>query len=158
MTLPKHSSSPRASRARGLLFVLAVLVASLAIGASTASASSAPLQVDFVKHLVDPATLTFKGTVSGAVTGTLTSHLVSLNRVDGPIYNIVFEWDISAGDHSFTALTSGTWNTYIGQVTLNGTVVSGYLEGAQVHEQGHLIDRNTLTFAGVIQLMPTTAA
>jgi hypothetical protein len=140
-----------------LLFVLAAVATSLTIVASTASASNAPLQVDFVKHLVDPSTLTFQGTVSGAVTGTLTSHLVSLNRIDGPIYNITFEWDISAGDQSFTALTSGTWNTDIGQVTLNGTVISGYLDGAQVHEQGHLIDPTTLTFAGVIQLMPATA-
>jgi hypothetical protein len=63
----------------------------------------------------------------------------------------------AAGDQSFTALTSGIWNTDIGQVTLNGRVVSGYLDGAQVHEQGHLIDPTTLTFAGVIQLMPATA-
>jgi hypothetical protein len=158
MAPPKNKVRRRLAPARALLFVLAAVVASLAIGASTASASNQPLQVDFVKHLVDPATLTFSGTVSGAVTGTLASHVVSLNHIDGPVYNIVFEWDVSAGDHSFTALTSGTWNTDIGQVTLNGTVVSGYLDGAQVHEQGHLVDPATLAFAGVIQLMPATGA
>jgi len=156
MPLDKNKPQHRLVWMGALLFLLATVAASLAIGASAASASNAPLQVDFVKHLVNPATLTFNGTTSGAVTGTLTSHVVSLNRVDGPVYNITFEWEISAGDHSFTALTDGTWNTDIGQVTLNGTVISGYLDGAQVHEQGHLIDPNTLTFAGVIKLMPAT--
>jgi hypothetical protein len=156
MTPDKSKSRQGFARATALLVVLAAVVASLTIGASTVAASNAPLQIDFVKHLVDPATLTFQGTVSGAVSGTLSSHVVSLNRIDGPIDNITFEWDISAGDQSFTALTSGTWNTDTGQVTLNGTVISGYLDGAQVHEQGHLIDPNTLTFAGVIQLMPAT--
>jgi hypothetical protein len=41
---------------------------------------------------------------------------------------------------------------------MNGTVTSdGYLAGAQVHEQGELVDPDTLEFQGVIQVMPATA-
>ncbi len=124
--------------------------------APAATASNAPLQVDFVKHLVDPSTLTFEGTTSGAVSGDLTTR-VSVNNVSGPIIHMTVDWIVSAGDESFTAQTSGTWNTVIGQVVLDGSVISGYLNGAQVHEEGHLVDPSTLTFEGFLRLMPATA-
>jgi hypothetical protein len=143
---------------RKLLLMLAPFVAGAALLASTASASNAPLQVDFVKHVVDPVNLIFQGTASGAVTGSLTSRLVSLQGVSGPVYHITFDWIVSAGSQSFTARTTGIWNTSTGDVVMNGEVVSsGYLSGAQVHEEGHLVDPSTLTFAGFLQLMPATA-
>jgi hypothetical protein len=141
-----------------IVILLGVATLGVAAAAPSATASNAPLQVNFIKHVVDPQNLVFQGTVSGAVTGSLVSEVVSLNGVDGPIYNITFDWIVSAGDDSFAARTSGTWNTLSGQVTMNGTVISGYLEGAQVHEQGHLVDPSTLTFAGFLQLMPATAS
>ena len=143
---------------RRLLLTLAAFVVIAAPAASTASASNAPLQVNFVKHVVDPVNLVFEGSTSGAVSGSLTSRLVSLNNVSGPIYNITFDWIVSAGDQSFTARTTGIWNTVTGDVVMNGDVVSsGYLSGAQVHEAGHLVDPSTLTFAGFLRLMPSTA-
>ena len=39
----------------------------------------------------------------------------------------------------------------------HGTVVSGYLRGAQVHEEGQLVNPATIEFAGSIRLMPATA-
>ena len=36
-------------------------------------------------------------------------------------------------------------------------VIEGYLLGAQVHEQGRLIDPETLTFEGSLRLMPATS-
>jgi hypothetical protein len=141
-----------------LLLMLAALVASTALGGSAASASSAPVQVDFVKHVVDPGNLVFEGTVSGGVNGSLTSRLVSLNRVSGPNYHITFDWIVSAGEQSFAARTTGIWNTLTGRVGLNGKVISsGYLSGAQVHEEGHLVDPSSLTFAGFLRLLPATA-
>jgi len=142
----------------GLLAGAALAVA----GAPAASASNAPLHVNFVKHLVDPQTFTFAGSVNGDVDGNLVSRLVSLsgagpNGTDGPIYKITFDWIVSAGGKSFTARTSGMWNTGTGQVVMNGSVVSGYLDGAQVHEEGRLVDPSTLTFAGFLRLMPATA-
>src|SRR5919204_1515717 len=123
---------------RRLLLTLAAVAAIAAPAASTGTASNAPLQVDFVKHVVDPATLTFAGTTSGAVTGDLTTF-VSVTDVSGPIIHMTVVWIVSAGAESFTARTDGTWNTVTGQVVLNGSVVSGYLSGAQVHEEGHLL-------------------
>jgi hypothetical protein len=140
-----------------VLLTLAAVAALVAPAASTASAASSPVRVDFVKHWIGPGYV-FQGTASGAVNGGLTSQLVSLNDVSGPIYHVTFDWIISAGAQSFTARTSGTWNTLTGQVVMDGTVISsGYLSGAQVHEEGQLIDPATLTFAGFLQLMPATA-
>ena len=140
----------------GCAFAVATAPAATAT-ASAATASNAPLEVHFVKHVVDRTNLVFEGTVSGAVNGSLVSRLVRLNSIDGPIYNITFDWIVSAADKSFTARTTGTWNTRTGQVVMNGTIIAGYLNRAQVHEQGHLVDPTTLTFEGFLQLMPATA-
>jgi hypothetical protein len=142
---------------RQLILILLVGCAFAVATAPAASASNAPLRVNFVKHVVDPTNLVFEGTVSGAVDGSLVSRLVTLNSINGPIYNITFDWIVSAGDESFTARTTGAWNTDTGQVVMNGTIIAGYLNGAQVHEQGHLVDPTTLTFEGFLQLMPATA-
>jgi hypothetical protein len=39
---------------------------------------------------------------------------------------------------------------------MNGAVIEGWLEGARVHEEGQLIDPDTLRFQGAILLMPAT--
>jgi hypothetical protein len=104
-----------------------------------------------------PAAFTFAGTSGGDAPGTLTSQLVSIENVSGRVYHVTFDWIIAAGARSFVARTSGIWNTERGLVTMDGTVTSGYLAGAEVHEQGELIDPQTLRFQGVIQLMPRTA-
>ena len=41
---------------------------------------------------------------------------------------------------------------------MNGRVTEGYMLGAQVHEEGQLIDPASLTFAGFLRLLPSTAA
>jgi hypothetical protein len=38
-----------------------------------------------------------------------------------------------------------------------GTVVEGWLSGAQVHEEGQLVDPATLRFVGEIEIMPASA-
>ena len=96
------------------------------------------------------------GTVSGDVEGTLTTQLLSAWQ-SGPILHVTFAWIISAGEQSFVAELKGTLNTLTGQVVMNGTVVEGWLVGAQVHEEGQLVDPNTGRFQGTIQVMPATA-
>jgi len=137
----------------------AALLAALAsaVVASTAFGSNAPVRVTFDKHVVDPAAFVFAGTTGGDVSGSLTSKLVSLDASTGPNLHITFDWIVSAGASSFTARTSGIWNTKTGSVVMNGTVIDGYLLGAQVHEEGELLDPATLHFAGSLQLMPGSA-
>ena len=40
---------------------------------------------------------------------------------------------------------------------MEGIAVSNYLLGAQVHEEGQLVDPDTFEFVGSIRLMPQTA-
>src|SRR5262245_56145809 len=136
--------------------LVALVAAIAAVGAPSATAAP-PVQVDWAKHLVDPATLSFAGTSSGAAPGTMTSQLVSLDAQAGPILHITFRWTISSPGKSFTAVTSGIWNTNTGRVVMNGRVTDGYLEGAQVHEEGQLVDPATLSFEGFLRLLPSTA-
>ena len=139
-----------------ILLALAALGAAGVIAASSpaAASSSAPVRLTFDKSAV--AQGVWQGTVEGDVSGSLTTELEGL-RISGPIWHVTFDWIISAGASSFTARLYGILNTNTGAVVMNGTVVDGYLLGAQVHEEGQLVDLTTLQFVGSIRLMPATA-
>jgi hypothetical protein len=51
----------------------------------------------------------------------------------------------------------GILNSEAGAVVMNGTVIDGLLLGAQVYEEGQLIDPATQRFAGSIWIMPGTS-
>lgn len=148
-------------RMRGLhvlLLLTALTVAGVvgAIGAtSPAAAASDPVRLTFDKHQVAPGV--WQGTVSGDITGALTTKLLSL-EVTGSIWQVTFDWIVEAGSSSFTARLDGTLNTTTGAVVMDGTVTEGHLLGARVHEEGQLVDPTTLEFVGSIQIMPATAA
>jgi hypothetical protein len=127
-----------------------------AVGASTAAAESAPVRLSFEKSILDPAAGVWEGTTAGDVAGALRTELRSL-QVTGPIWHVTFDWIVTAGPQSFTARLSGILNTATGAVIMNGSVIDGWLEGAQVHEAGQLVDAATLRFQGSIRLMPATA-
>lgn len=135
-----------------------LLVFAIAIAAVPAQAqrlqNNAPVLLHFDKSSIGPGI--WEGSVSGDVTGSLRTELTSL-RIAGPIWHVTFDWIIDAGEHSFTARLKGTLNTLTGRVVMNGTVVDGWLLGAQVHEEGLLIDPATLRFQGKIRVMSATA-
>jgi hypothetical protein len=127
-----------------------------AFACPAAHASNAPVRLTFDKSLVGAGV--WQGTVSGDVDGGLTTKLLTLD-VTGSIWHVTFDWIIDAGSSSFTARLSGTLNTKTGGVVMNGNVISGAWLGAQVHEEGQLVnpDPTVLEFVGSIRLMPATA-
>lgn len=139
-----------------LVLFLTVSATAITVAAGGASASSAPVRLGFDKSISDPAASVWTGTVSGDVSGGLTTRLTSL-RVAGPIWHVRFDWIIDAGERSFVADLSGTLNTGTGQVVMDGTVVSGWLRDAQVHEEGRLVDPAKLRFDGEIRIAPASA-
>ena len=139
---------------RTLVLLVASTFAAVALAVPAANASNEPVRLSFHKTLVSPGI--WQGTVSGDVTGALTTKLLSL-EVTGPIWHVTFEWIIEAGPSSFTARLSGILNTDTGGVVMNGNVISGSWLGAQVHEEGQLVNPATLEFVGSIRVMPATA-
>jgi hypothetical protein len=113
-----------------------------------------PLELSFDKTAV--AEGFWQGTVDGDISGTLTTVLTDV-QVNEEIWDVRFDWIIIAGDQSFVADLSGTLNNETGAVEMDGTVVLGYLLGAEVHEEGQLVDPATLQFTGSIQLTPAEA-
>jgi hypothetical protein len=141
--------------------ILLVVVAAATVAAASAAptvASTQPIRLSFDKSLVAPGATEWQGTVGGDISGNLTTRLTDL-RITGPIWHVRFDFVIDAGGRSFTIDLSGILNRETGAVVMNGTVVQGYLEGAQVHEQAQLVDPDpaTLRFQGSIQVMPATA-
>lgn len=137
--------------------ILIVLVLALALlPQAVAAGNNAPVNLTFSKQ--SSGSGTWEGTVSGDLEDQLTTILTDL-RVSGPIRHVEFDWIVDAtGDaNDFTAHLSGILNTETGSVVMNGTVVEGWLLGAQVHEEGQLVDPATLAFEGTIRIMPGTA-
>jgi hypothetical protein len=153
--------SVRSSKRLGVSILIGLMAAGLlAFGLSFASpaSASAPLGLTFEKESVAPGV--WQGSVSGDVDGGLTTVLTSCNGPNpcsGRIWHVEFDWIIDAGPESFTAHLSGILNNVTGAVIMNGTVVDGFLQGAQVHEEGQLVNAATLAFAGTITVMPATA-
>jgi hypothetical protein len=137
---------------RRSITLLALLVLAVA---PAATAANDPVRVTFDKSIVSPAGI-WQGSVDGDVSGGLRTELRSL-QVSGPIWHVQFDWIVSAGSESFVARLDGTLNTNTGAVVMNGNVISGFLLGAQVHEDGQLVDPASLRFVGSIRLMPATA-
>jgi hypothetical protein len=125
-----------------------------AVLSKAATAPNQPVRLEFAKCAI--AEGVWEGTVTGDIEGDLRTELTSL-RETGPIWHVTFNWIVTAGEQSFTAALSGTLNTLTGRVVMNGTIVEGYLVGAQVHEEGQLVDAVNSCFAGTIRIMPATA-
>jgi hypothetical protein len=136
------------------LMVAGLMSVGLAIAAP--AGATAPLDLTFEKESVGAGV--WEGTVSGDVSGDLTTVLTGCtgrNPCSGRIWHVEFDWIIDAGAQSFTAHLTGVLNTVSGKVSMSGTVVDGFLEGAQVHERGQLVNPATLGFEGTIRVVPS---
>lgn len=134
---------------------MAIMVATLAIMASAAapvSAAQRPVVLEFEKAWAAPDY--YVGTVDGG--GTIQMWL-SNKRVVGNSQHFDAHVAVDAPSGTLTAFVSGRINFSTGRVVLNGTVTSGWMDGAQVHEESQLIDPDTGSFTGTIQIMPASA-
>jgi len=138
-----------------LIVLLSLMMSVLLLVGGVAAESSAPVYLSFEK--ADPeGDFVWNGTVDGDVSGGLETQLLSA-RPSSKILHVEFDWTVDAGDQSFTARLKGTLDTKTGKVIMNGTIIDGWLEGAQVHEEGQMIDLANSGFVGTIRIMPATA-
>jgi hypothetical protein len=81
------------------------------------------------------------GAVTGASRGRLT---LEIRQVEGPedaartVWHVVTHWSVrdSSGAHSFEAELEGMVNWRTGAAQLEGTITSGWMEGAWVEQDG----------------------
>jgi hypothetical protein len=134
--------------------LLVVLLAASAMGISTgsAAASNAVIVIPFEKHWVGPGH--YVGTACDG--GTIDMQL-SNSSVTGNVQHFTATVQLALSGRSLTAVLDGRFNFSTGKTVLNGTVVNGWLAGAQVHEEGQLVALDPLTFVGTVQLMPGSA-
>ncbi len=158
----------RAAAARRLMPLAALCtLAAVACGESanlvapdiSASVSPVPLRFDYVKVEDGAGVFTWTGSVSGDITGSLTTQVVGV-RWAGPIAHLSTIWTVT-GTYSFVAQLDGTLDTRSGKLRLNGEVTSGAYEGAQIRTAGLLTDgvvgTSVTTFEGSGQLMSGSA-
>jgi hypothetical protein len=138
--------------------------------AQTQARGGANVEVTFTKWV--PGFPTLAGVTGGDVPGTFAGAVLSRDPFDnGTIVQLEARYEVTGADpaHSFVAQIKGAQNNQTQQAVLNGTVISGWLAGAQVHVTYDIIPPaagiscvpqapvNTRCFQGTIRLMPGSA-
>jgi hypothetical protein len=138
-------------------------VASVA-GTQTQARGGGNVQVTFTKW-IDPAFPAFAGVAGGDVPGAFAATVLRRTPFDnGNIIQLEARYEVIGDDpaHSFVALIEGTQITQTQRAVLNGTVIEGWLTGAQVHVTFDVIRPcpqfdKPACFSGVIRVMPGSA-
>ncbi len=141
-------------------------------GAQTQARGGAPVEVTFTKWGTGIPVPTHTGVAGGDVPGTFAGTVLSRDAFEnGTIVQLEARYKVTAADpaHTFVALIEGTLNNPTQKAVLNGTVIEGWLVGAQVHVTFDVIppstDRscvpgapvNRTCFQGTIRVMPGSA-
>ena len=139
-------------------------------GAQTQASGGAPVEVTFTKWVT--AFPAMAGVTGGDVPGHFTGTVLSRDPFDnGTIVQLEARYEVTADDpaHSFVAQIEGTQNNPTQEAVLNGTVISGWLSGAQVHVTYDIIapaagiscvptaPANRTCFQGTIRILPGSA-
>ena len=152
------------------------------VSAQTQASGGDPVQVTFRKSGGDPIEVTFTkwitafpamaGITGGDVPGTFAGAVLGRDPFDnGTIVQLEARYEVTAADaaHSFVAHIEGKQNNPTQQAVLNGTVIAGWLAGAQVHVTFDVIAPaagircvptapvNTRCFQGTIRILPGSA-
>ncbi len=140
------------------LFVLGL--ATLAVTASSVSASSSSIVIPFEKHAIGPGH--YVGTAGDG--GTIEMQVYDSSFTGGDpetsshwVQHFKATLKLTVGGQSLTAALDGQFNFTTRQTVLNGIVVDGWLSGAQIHEEGTLTGFAPLTFVGTVMLMRGSA-
>jgi hypothetical protein len=140
-------------------------------GAQTQANGGANVEVTFTKWITSfPA---MAGVTGGDVPGTFAGAVLSFDPFDnGTIVELEARYEVTATNpaHSFVAHIEGQQNNPTQKAVLNGTVIEGWLVGAQVHVTYDVIVPATGTscvpaapvnspcFQGTIRILPGSAS
>jgi hypothetical protein len=140
-------------------------------GGQTQANGGANVEVTFTKWITSfPA---MAGVTGGDVPGTFAGAVLSFDPFDnGTIFELEARYDVTAANpaHSFVVHIEGKQNNPTQKAVLNGTVIEGWLVGAQVHVTYDVIVPATGTscvpaapvnspcFQGTIRILPGSAS
>ena len=133
-------------------------------GAQTQANAGANVEVTFTKWI--PAFPTLAGVTGGDVPGTFAGRVLSRDPFDnGTIVQLEARYEVIGQDaaHSFVAHIEGKQNNETQEAVFNGTIIEGWLLGAQVHVTYDRIAPcpafgKAVCFTGVIRIMPGSAS
>jgi hypothetical protein len=133
------------------------------VGAPTQASGGDPVEVTFTKWV--PAFPTLAGVTGGDVPGTFAGAVLSRVPFDnGTIVQLEARYEVIDPDatHSFKAHIEGQQNSETQRAVFNGTIIEGWLLGAQVHVTYDRIAPcpafgQAVCFTGVIRIMPASA-
>jgi hypothetical protein len=146
---------------RKIIALSVLALAALAVTASSVSASSSAIVIPFEKHAVGPGH--YVGTAGDGGTIELQVYDSSFTGGDPEtsehwIQHFKATLQLTVGGQSLTAALDGQFNFTTRQTVLNGVVVDGWLNGAQIHEEGKVTGFSPLTFVGTVMLMRGSAS
>jgi hypothetical protein len=146
------------------------------VGAQTQTSGGAPVEVTFTKWSTGAAIgagiPTHTGISGGDVPGTFAGTVLSRDAFEnGTIVQLEARYEVIGANpaQSFKAHIEGKQNNETRQAVLNGTVIDGWLVGAQVHVTYDVIDPapgtscvpeapvNRRCFQGTIRILPGSA-
>jgi hypothetical protein len=139
------------------------------LGAQTQASGGAPIEVTFTKWSTGAAIGTGIPTHTGVagrdVPGTFAGTVLTRDVFDnGTINQLEALYEVAADDpaHSFVAHIEGKQNNETQEAVFNGTIIEGWLLGAQVHVTYDRIAPcpafgQAVCFTGVIRVMPGSA-
>jgi hypothetical protein len=131
--------------------------------AQTQANGGANVEVTFTKWVL--AFPTLAGVTGGDVPGTFAGAVLSRDPFDnGNIVQLEARYEVIGQDaaHSFVAHVEGTQNNETQEAVFNGTIIEGWLLGAQVHVTYDRVAPcpafgQAVCFTGVIRIMPGSA-
>jgi hypothetical protein len=129
---------------------VALVVGAVALGAAQASASSAPIVIQYEKRC---SAGQCDGTTGNG--GKITMHVEGFKQT-GKAAQLTMTETIT-GSVSFEAELSGHFSP-AGFIVLNGTVTGGDYPGARVHQRSNLVgmDNGKEVWVGELRLMPAS--
>ena len=133
-------------------------------GAQTQANGGAPVEVTFTKWV--PVSPTLAGVTGGDVPGTFAGTVLSRDAFEnGTIVQLEARYEVIGQDpaHSFKALIAGKQNNETQTAVFSGTIIEGWMLGAQVHVTYDRIAPcpafgKAVCFTGVIRVMPSSAS
>jgi hypothetical protein len=130
--------------------------ASPAAGSSTAAARIAGSALAFsasVQAGALPARYQFAGRVRGVAGGTVRARIVRLEHRSGSIWAVEVDWQVTTAAGSFTARTSGSFDTLADRIAVSGPI-RGAVEKMELDAAGRITSLGGPSFDGVLRVAP----